>query len=508
MRILPVQNYYRTNNTYLNKNRNNVANPTTVQKQAVQNMTIPPQTKFATPINFTGIKTTALNLAKQIPVEDRLASIFQVAQHGDVILLGDNIKSAQKALKSTIKDFKTLIKRFIFIPEDGMKDTVVFTRNAKDELEVFNPNKANIFLGDTLGKKDAIKTGESFYVLEGDRLFIGTKTLDIKTKPKTDLSLHRKIFSEMFDRTEDVKPVIERQNLKSIMTLARQEAPRSQTLTFADVGGQDAAIRDLKKGILYPVKYPEAYKNSVVNHGFIMYGPPGTGKTLIAQALANETNANFVKLNGLEMESKWVGQSEENWRTLFDEARENQPSVIFIDEFDAVAKKRNGQDVYGDKVVNQILTLMSDVEKNGDEIYVIAATNKPDALDEAIKRSGRFGKHIEVKAPDTLDGVSKILDIHTKNKPLATDVDKKELSQKLLGLKTTGADIAHITNTAHENAFERAGIYEKMEAGTFTKEDIDNLTITADDFKKAIAVFAQNSTATKSRRPIGFNRPQ
>ena len=196
MRILPVQNYYRTNNTYLNKNRNNVANPTTVQKQAVQNMTIPPQTKFATPINFTGIKTTALTLAKQIPVEDRLASIFQVAQHGDVILLGDNIKSAQKALKSTIKDFKTLIKRFIFIPEDGMKDTVVFTRNAKDELEVFNPNKANIFLGDSLGKKDAIKTGESFYVLEGDRLFIGTKTLDIKTKPKTDLSLHRKIFSE------------------------------------------------------------------------------------------------------------------------------------------------------------------------------------------------------------------------------------------------------------------------------------------------------------------------
>ena len=273
MRILPVQNYYRTNNTYLNKNRNNVANPTTVQKQSVQNMTIPTQTKFATPINFTGIKTTALTLAKQIPVEDRLASMFQVAQHGDVILLGDNIKSAQQALKSTIKDFKNLIKRFIFIPEDGMKDTVVFTRNAKDDLEVFNPNKTNFFLGDSLGKKDAIKTGESFYVLEGDRLFIGAKTLDIKTKPKTDLSLHRKIFSQMFDRTEDVKPVIERQNLKSVMTLARQEAPRSQTLTFADVGGQDAAIRDLKKGILYPVKYPEAYKNSVVNHGFIMYGP-------------------------------------------------------------------------------------------------------------------------------------------------------------------------------------------------------------------------------------------
>ena len=106
MRILPVQNYYRTNNTYLNKNRNNVANPTTVQKQSVQNMTIPTQTKFATPINFTGIKTTALTLAKQIPVEDRLASMFQVAQHGDVILLGDNIKSAQQALNQRLKILK------------------------------------------------------------------------------------------------------------------------------------------------------------------------------------------------------------------------------------------------------------------------------------------------------------------------------------------------------------------------------------------------------------------
>ena len=126
MRILPVQNYYRTNNTYLTQKKNNVANPATTREQTVGNMTIPPQTKFATPINFTGIQTTALTLAKQIPIEDRLASMLQVAQHGDVILLGENIKRAQQALKSTVKDFKSLIKRFIFIPEDGMKDTVVF----------------------------------------------------------------------------------------------------------------------------------------------------------------------------------------------------------------------------------------------------------------------------------------------------------------------------------------------------------------------------------------------
>ena len=259
----------------------------------------------------------------------------------------------------------------------------------------------------------------------------------------------------------------------------------------------------MKRGVLYPIKYPQAYKNTNLNHGILLYGPPGTGKTLIAQALANETNANFVKLNGLEMDSKYVGDSEKNWRKLFDTAREKQPSIIFVDEFDAVAKTRDGKDVYGDKVVNQILTLMSDVEKNGDDIYVIAATNNQKSLDAAITRSGRFGKHIEVKAPDTFDAVAQIFDIHTKNKALAKDLDKPALIKTLLAKKATGADIAHIVNTAHENAFERAGIYEKMEKGTFQNADIENLFLTAEDFNKAIVAFENKDT---SRKPIGFNR--
>ena len=186
-------------------------------------------------------------------------------------------------------------------------------------------------------------------------------------------------------------------------------------------------------------------------------------------------------------------------------AQENQPAIIFIDEFDAVARKRGGVDVYGDKVVNQLLTLMSDIEKDGDQIYVITATNKVDALDSAITRSGRFGKHIEVKAPDTVDGVKKILDIHTKDKKLAEDVDKVTVSQKLLDIKATGADVAHIVNTAKENAFERCGIFEKMENGTFEKADIDNLAINSDDFTKAIKDFLKKADKT-NRKPIGFNK--
>ncbi len=500
MRISSIQNYYRTNYTNQIKSSKQPAAAANVQTKPADL-----RPKAANVLSFTGVQSTALTLAKKFPLEDRLASVFQIAKHGDLIITGKDLKSAQKALKESVKAFDNAIKRFIFVEDDNIDGTVAFFRNFMDGLEVTNTNKF-----DMLHRYEdeflSIKPGETNYVVPGDIIKVKNKEIPIKGKPDYDLTFSRPIFSKSFDLTESVNSSIEKRNIKSIQSLSRYTAGvKAKKLTFADVGGQDSVINELKKGILYPVKYPEAYENTTVNHGFIMYGPPGTGKTLIAQALANETQADFVKLNGLEMESKWVGQSEENWRNLFEQARENQPSIIFIDEFDAVAKKRGGADVYGDKVVNQLLTLMSDVEKNGDEIYVIAATNKVDVLDDAITRSGRFGKHIEVKAPETVEGVNKILDIHTRNKKLSNDVNKTELSKKLLDIKATGADIAHIVNSANENAFERAGIYTKMENGTFEKSDIDNLNITFDDFTKAIKDFTNNGDKS-NRKPIGFNK--
>ena len=255
----------------------------------------------------------------------------------------------------------------------------------------------------------------------------------------------------------------------------------------------------LKKQILYPIKYPEAFKDTMLSHGALMYGPPGTGKTRLAAALANEADINFIKMNGLEMESKWVGESEENWRKLFEAAKEEQPSIIFLDEFDAVAKERGGQDVYGDKVVNQLLTLMSDLEKDGDDVYVIAATNKKDNIDKAILRSGRFGVHIPVELPDE-KGVRQILDIHLKGKDIDADIDK--LSKKLFERKASGSDIAAVVTSAKTNSYDRNGIYQKMENGTFSPKDLEGVKINQQDFVKAIEnVFSM----TKKRNPIGFN---
>lgn len=507
MRIQAIQNYYRTNNTYSNKTKNDNSNVSFIQNK---NVTMPNSLGSginynpATPISFTSLQNTAKTLASQIPLDDRLASIFQISKFGDVIITSKDLKTAQKALKDTASNFDHIIRRFFFVPENLEDGTLIFKKNPNDELEIINPNNFNIEMFDVEGHKYKLEPDDTFYASTGDSLVVKNKIVTIKEKAKTDLSNFRKMFSSAFDVSDNVTETIKKQNLKSILSLSKSEKAKNRELSFKDVGGQDSVIKELKKGILYPIKYPEAYENANVSHGFIMYGPPGTGKTLIAQALANETNADFVKLNGLEMESKWVGESEENWRKLFETAKENQPSIIFIDEFDAVAKKRGGADVYGDKVVNQLLTLMSDVEKDGDEIYVIAATNKIDMLDNAITRSGRFGKHIEVKAPDTVDGIEKILEIHTRNKQLSKDLDKLQLSQELLNINATGADIAHIVNSANENALERSGIYEKMEAGTFEKSDIDKLEITTEDFSKAINSFKEKSH--KNRNPIGFNK--
>lgn len=211
-----------------------------------------------------------------------------------------------------------------------------------------------------------------------------------------------------------------------------------------------------------------------------------------------------ISLNGLDLESKWVGESEANWRSLFTEAKENQPTIIFLDEFDAVARSRDSKDEYGNKVVNQILTLMTDIDNEGDSVFVIGATNNYAALDKAIIRSGRFGKHYEVKEPD-MDALREIFKVHTKKKTLDENINTEELLSKLHSLKATGADIKHIVNDAHNNGYVRAGIFTKMENKTFNSNDLKDFKIEKEDFDKAIDDFMKDRKSN-TRKPIGYNK--
>lgn len=301
-------------------------------------------------------------------------------------------------------------------------------------------------------------------------------------------------------------PIRKDENRKPPVSNTEISEEYSTEIGFKDIGGQEEAIKQLSRKVLFPLKYPDAFNNQKISHGIVLHGPTGTGKTLLALALANEAGVKFFKMNGLEMLDQYVGNSEKNFRKLFAKAIEQAPSIIFLDEFDSVARKRTGdsQGRHDDKVVNQLLTLLSDIEKEKHNVFVVTATNRLDMLDSAILRNGRIGTHIEVGLPNTPEAIRQILNIHSKGKPLSKTLNTAKIVSELLKKKASGADIAAVVCAALENAYERQGIYAKMAKGTYTQKDLKKLEITDADFEKAIEVLAPK--LVKERVPIGFNR--
>lgn len=461
------------------------------------------QIKKRTPV-FTGaLEKSARALAKQIPLDDRLADAFSFMKHGDLLITGKSLKESQKAMIDSLKRLKNnVIKRAFFIEDDNFKGVLGFTKNALNETEVINGSAKKLFL--TTGNQQYyLDPHDSFYVINGDILKYGDSTITIKDHPKTDLSMQRHIYAQAFDFHKEAEEVIEKQNKKSLMQMFQEQKP-VQKVTFEDVIGQDEVVNELRESILYPLRSPRAYENIDLTHGFILTGPPGTGKTFAANALRNEAGMNGRYLNGLELESKWVGESEGAWRDLFEEAKANQPYLMFIDEFDAVARARGGSDQYGDKVVNQILTLMTDIEDNKDSVFVLAATNHFDALDPAITRSGRFGKHLNFKLPD-METIKMLFKSHSKNKPLGNNISIKDIAQKMYDLKASGADVKFIINDAYLKGYRRAGITDKLKQNISVDDDLDRFKILNEDFDAAIKAFAEGRSKS-ARNPIGFNK--
>ncbi|MEW5760741.1 MAG: CDC48 family AAA ATPase [Candidatus Thermoplasmatota archaeon] len=241
-------------------------------------------------------------------------------------------------------------------------------------------------------------------------------------------------------------------------------------VSWDDIGGLDEIKQMLKEVVEWPLKYPDRFKKVGISppKGILLYGPPGTGKTLLAKAVATESQANFISIKGPEVLSKWVGESERAIREIFKKAKQSAPCIVFLDEIDAIAPMRGtGADSHvTERVVNQLLTSVDGLEKLG-EVVILGATNRPDILDPALLRAGRFDRLVLVPSPD-MKGRLEILKVHTKNMPLK-DVDLEELAKRLEGY--VGADI--------ENLVREAGMFA-------LRENINAKVVTAKHFETAL----------------------
>ena len=258
-------------------------------------------------------------------------------------------------------------------------------------------------------------------------------------------------------------------------------------VTYEHIGGLKNEIQKIREMVELPLKHPELFERLGIEppKGVLLYGPPGTGKTLLAKAVANESRANFYSINGPEVMSKWYGESEANLRKIFEEAEKNAPSIIFIDEIDAIAPKR--EEVTGEverRVVSQLLTLMDGLKSRG-KVIVIAATNRPNALDPALRRGGRFDREIEIGVPDK-QARKEIFQVHTRHMPLARDVNLDELAEKTHGF--VGADIATLCKEAAMHTLRRVlqEMGEIKENMPLPEEFLKKLVVTKEDFEYAL----------------------
>src|SRR6476661_8556154 len=281
---------------------------------------------------------------------------------------------------------------------------------------------------------------------------------------------------------DSTKITVSEENAKAVQISKEGGVP---SITYEDIGGFRDEVARVREMIELPLRHPELFKRLGVEapKGVLLHGPPGTGKTLLAKAVANETNANFYTIGGPEIMSKFYGESEEKLRNVFEQAEKNAPSIIFIDEVDSIAPKR--EEVTGEverRIVAQLLSLMDGMTSRG-KVVVIAATNRVDAIDPALRRPGRFDREIEIGVPNR-DGRLEVLQIHTRGMPLDKDVNLEKLADVSHGF--VGADLQALAKEAAMRALRRVLPDMDLSSQSIPLETLRKIIVTMSDFMDVI----------------------
>ncbi|MFW5929244.1 MAG: CDC48 family AAA ATPase [Halobacteriota archaeon] len=406
---------------------------------------------------------------------------------GDIIEIEGGEKTAAKVWRADRKDWNNDTIRIDGFTRQNADVSIgerVSVRKAEkedaDEVVLAPPEGANVQFGsDASGmvKRQVLKRP----VVEGDVVPVMSSTnhpfmrspgqaiplIAVETEPDGTVMV-----------TEDTEVVLREKPAHGIES-------HTSGVTYEDIGGLEEEIQRVREMVELPMKHPQIFQRLGIEppRGVLLKGPPGTGKTLMAKAVANETGADFFSIAGPEIISKYYGESEQQLRDIFDEAREEAPSIIFIDELDSIAPKREEvTDEVERRVVAQLLTMMDGLEERG-QVVVIAATNRVDSVDPALRRPGRFDREIEIGVPDVEDR-KEIFNIHTRGMPLADDVDVERLANETHGF--VGADIAALSKEGAMKALRRYLPEIDLDSDDVPPEMIDRMVVNEDDFRDAL----------------------
>ena len=348
----------------------------------------------------------------------------------------------------------------LHISPNLIKQNIMFRPMTKGDIIVANPVFKRGGSNDPFEEFFGVSMQEVFVPLGAE-----TKLVVVGVKPKGAVQITESTELEISPEAAEI------------------EEARIPSVTYEDIGGLREVVPKLREMIEIPLRHPEVFDRLGVEppKGVLLHGPPGTGKTLLAKAVANESGAYFISVAGPEIVSKWYGGSEQNLRKIFEEAEKNAPAIIFFDEIDAIAPKR--EEVHGEverRMVSQMLSLMDGLSQRG-RVIVIAATNRPNALDPALRRPGRFDRELEIGVPNK-HGRLEVLQIHTRNMPLQK-VKLDDLADKTYGF--VGADLAALAKEAAMNSLRRVlpDVSALKENEIIPKEILEKLKVTQDDFE-------------------------